>query len=223
MSNTDKVAANNMFEKLEVWFDGLKPREQKLIFFGIPVTILIVIFLLLLEPLLIQTQKSKADIARLESQRQSTQASVTELLIQAKVDPDIDIKRQIGSLTKRLFKIDKAFDIELGQLVSPDLMPVLLEQLFAHANDLHLLSMQSNPPEILFSDRAKTMPIYRHGMDITFEGGFFATRDFLAAAEDMGWKLYWQSLKYEVDQYPSAKTQLSLFTLSTSEAFISVK
>lgn len=221
-------------EKGKVAFDALKKREQNLLFMLIPVTIIAVSFLLLIEPEYQKTNKLQESKARLESQLALVQRSNEELLQQSLIDPNTKISKQIEGLQKRLTKLNKEFEGELSQLVSPQAMPVLLEQLFTKANDLSLINMKSVAPQILNKDvndkkgasnpnsSAGHQPIYRHGIEITFEGGFFATRDFLAQAETLGWKLYWQDLSYAVSEHPSAVTKLTLFTLSTSEAFIGV-
>lgn len=211
------------FAKMLAGFDALAPREQKLLFWGIPLTIMVVAFLLILEPMMIQIAALEKNQKSLDNQQRLVQQSINELMEQAKVDPNKDIKLQIESLIKRLEAINSDFDSELSQLIAPETMPLVLEQLFSQAKDLTLDSMQSKAPEIIFSQGNGNTPIYKHGIEISFSGNFFASQDFLLSAEQLGWKLYWQDISYEVGEYPNAKTQLSIFTLSTSEAFISVQ
>ena len=210
--------------KIEIAFDKLKLREQQLLFISIPATIVFVAFLLFIEPEFKNTQMLDKQVDRMHKQLALAEQGTQELLSQASVDPSTGVKQQIKSLEAQLLKLNKASEGELNQLVSPSAMPILLEELFEQADDLALVSMQSVKPDILFGDTSNSeqAPIYKHGMQITFEGSFFATRDFLSSAENLGWKLYWQDLNYTVDKHPNATTTLSLFTLSTSEAFIGV-
>lgn len=210
--------------RMEIAFDKLKGREQKLLFFGIPATVLTVMFLLLIEPKIKVVSKLDSTINSLNKQLDLAKLSSAELSIKANVDPNTAIKQQIMGLEARLQKLNNLFDGELNQLVAPQAMPILLEQLFDKADNLALVSMKSIAPVALFGEQNKPNQqfIYQHGIQITFEGSFFATRDFLASAENLEWKLYWQDLAYQVNQHPQATTTLSLFTLSTSEAFIGV-
>jgi MSHA biogenesis protein MshJ len=216
-------------EKIKLKFDGLKKREQNLLFITIPVTIVVVFFLLFIEPEFNKSTKLKKSVAHLETQLILSKQSNEELLKQAQIDPNATVRQQIESLEKRLLQLNTEFEGELNQLVSPSAMPVLLEQLFDKAESLSLIKMKSVEPQVLITNGINTeddnrdqQPIFRHGIEITFEGSFFATRDFLSQAETLGWKLYWQDLSYEVGEYPNAETKMTLFTLSTSEAFIGV-
>lgn len=221
MQETNSPTLNAKFESA---FENLKPREQVLLFVGIPATIIAVGFLLLIEPMLISTNALDDKMTRLNKQLDIAQQSSAELLIQASIDPNTEVKQQIISLEQQLAKLNTDFEGELNQLVAPQAMPVLLEQLFDKADGLALVSMRSIAPLVLFGEKegGNEQVIYQHGIEITIEGSFFATRDFLASAENLQWKLYWQNLQYQVGQHPKATTTLSLFTLSTSEAFIGV-
>ncbi|HBY38437.1 MAG TPA: MSHA biogenesis protein MshJ, partial [Alteromonas sp.] len=57
----------------------------------------------------------------------------------------------------------------------------------------------------------------------TFEGRFFAVRDFLANLERLTNQIYWRSMAYEVSEYPNAQVTLEVYTLSTEKAFIGVE
>jgi len=234
MKGNRQQAKISAFAKGKIAFDKLKKREQHMLFLLVPTTIIVVSFLVLIEPEFNKSGRLEDSVAKLETQLRLSRESNNELIQQAQIDPNTKVSQQIESLHKKLAKLNHEFEGELSQLVSPQAMPVLLEQIFSKANDLSLINMKSVLPQVLNSkvseqgetieDQALTgqQPIYRHGIEITFEGSFFATRDFLVQAEALGWKLYWQDLSYAVSEHPSAVTKLTLFTLSTSEAFIGV-
>lgn len=223
------VKNRSLFAQACAAFDKLAFREQRLIFVLVPVTIIIVMFLMLIEPQMKQVRAKEKRIGDLQKQLVMADSSITDLLTEASKDPNENIKKQIDSVTQRLSAIDKSFAEQLNQLVLPKAMPVLLQEVFNEAEGLKVISVKSIAPEELFADIQNESQqnqdedkIYRHGIELVFDGDYFATRDFLLAAEQLGWKIYWQSLNYQVTEYPKAKTTLSLFTLSTSEAFISV-
>jgi MSHA biogenesis protein MshJ len=216
-------------------FEGLQPREQNLLFVIIPCTIVAVFILLLIEPEIKKTQALEKSAVRLQSQLAMGRQSNEELMAQALIDPNDATREQIVNLRNMLNLLNAEFESELNQLISPQAMPVLLEQLFDQADNLTLNNMKSVAPQMLITDSVEPgdestanastssqQPIYRHGIEISFEGSFFATREFLSQAESLGWKLYWQDLSYVVGDHPNAVTTMTLFTLSTSEAFIGV-
>ena len=204
----------NILDKFNKGFDSLLSREQKILFFGVPVTLIVVMYLLIIEPQIKQNSKLIQDRIKIEQQLELAQQSTRELIAQAEIAPDQSIKQQIDSVEKQLTKLDDEFNQQLGQLVSPQGMSSLLQDLFVKAE-------RFEPTEIFSTnDGLDNNNIYQHGIEITFTGDFFATRDFLVSAENIGWKLYWEGLTYQGETHPDATTTLSLFTLSTSEAFI---
>ncbi len=208
-------------------FDALALREQKLLMFAIPLSILLLVFFGVVEADIKKANKLQSNANNLQMQLSLNEETSAQLMQQANEDPDILVKQQISGLKQRLEQLNNDFAGEMAQLVSPQAMPILLEELLDKASDLQLLEMQSKEPQILAvnsneNELSNTQPIYRHTLNIKFEGDFFATRKFLAEAEQLGWKIYWQGLTYTVLEHPNAVTELSLFTLSTSEAFIGV-
>lgn len=227
MPDNSIVENSSLFANACAAFDKLAFREQKLIFILVPLTLIIVMILMLIEPQMKEVQAKDKQVSDLENQLVMADVSITELLNEASKDPNENIKRQINSITQKLAAIDESFAEQLDQLVLPKAMPALLQEVFNKAEGLKVISVKSVAPEELFADiqseaQKNQDKIYRHGIELVFDGDYFATRDFLLEAESLGWKIYWKSLNYQVSEYPTAKTTLSLFTLSTSEAFISV-
>lgn len=231
-SGSQKVT---FFKRVTDAFENLKKREQTMLMVLAPSTIIAVVVLVLIEPQLTEASKFNKRIGTLEQQIELTDLSTQELFEQANIDPNVALRQQIASLEKQLNELNERFEGEMSQLVSPQAMPGLLNELFSEAGDLEVLSMKSLSPTLVDLNKqsesdsndapeepSEQQSIYRHGIEITFEGNFFATRDFLDSAENLSWKLYWQDLTYSVSEHPKAVTQLTVFTLSTSEAFIGV-
>jgi len=224
MSQTDSAARASLFSTIAVKFSLLAKREKSLIFFSAPLLVLIVAALLVLEPLYIDITKIHERGLAKERSLVALQETKNALISEAGKDPDERIKLQIAGLQKQLNATLASFDSELGHLVSPQAMPVLLDNLFKEAKGLNLIEMRSMAPTRVYTDQSDEagLQLFRQGIHITFEGDYFATRDFFAKAEEMDWELYWKFLDYEVHAHPLATIQLEVFTLSTSEAFIGV-
>lgn len=224
MSQTDSAARASLFSTIGVKFSLLAKREKSLIFFSAPLLVLIVAALIVLEPLYIDITKIKERGLAKERSLVALQETKNALISEAGKDPDERIKLQIAALQKQLDATLASFDSELGHLVSPQAMPVLLDNLFKEAKGLNLIEMRSMAPTRVYTDQSDEagLQLFRQGIHITFEGDYFATRDFFAKAEEMDWELYWKFLDYEVHAHPLATIQLEVFTLSTSEAFIGV-
>jgi MSHA biogenesis protein MshJ len=225
MSQTNAVEKKSSLSELLNKFEALAMREKKLIFIATPCLVLFVMSLLILEPVYKDIQSAQAKLGAQQSQLNALQLTSNELMAEIKRDPDATIKQQIEALQRQLDLISQSFAAELGQLVSPKAMPILLENLFDKAKGLTLLEMQSLAPVRVLNGKSNSQeaPLYRQGIRIRFQGDFFATQSFFADAETLQWKLYWKFLSYDVHAHPMATIELEVFTLSTSEAFIGVQ
>jgi MSHA biogenesis protein MshJ len=227
-------------ENLEAKFSKISPREQKLVFYAVPIVICIVFILGLIEPMITETMEAREEIKNTKLRLVDITYSVDSLQAQLNIDPNTETRNQIIAVNEQITILENQFTRELEQLVPPEAMPLVLEQLFVDAKKLKLVSMSSIVPNNIFengpksdetedskletkaSEEAIVPELFKHGLRISFEGSFFDTREFLLAAEKMPWKLHWQEIKFEVDEYPRARVDIELFTLSTSEAYIHV-
>ncbi|VUD56796.1 hypothetical protein TDB9533_02403 [Thalassocella blandensis] len=62
--------------------------------------------------------------------------------------------------------------------------------------------------------------LYKHAVKLAIEGEYFTVVDYLKSIEELPWKIYWQTLDYQVQDYPRAKVVLEVYTLSTEKGFI---
>ena len=213
------------FDLYEEKFAALSQREKVLIFASGMVVVLAVLVFLLIEPGIKENGKtsSSIEIARNEVTTLKELQLVYEQALAE--DPDASLKLQIAQVDKRMVRLEENFAAQLADLILPRQMPALIEQVFSQADGLKLIEMASVSPENIFADNPAMaeVPLYQHGVTLTFEGRYFAVRDFLARLEQLSDKLYWRSMAYHVKEYPTAEVTLQVYTLSTEKAFIGVE
>ncbi len=70
---------------------------------------------------------------------------------------------------------------------------------------------------------ATTLPeVYKHGLEIVFQGDYNSTLSYLQKLEQLPWKFYWEEVVYEVLDYPKAQIMVRIHTLSLDKGWISV-
>ena len=215
---------SSLLVKLSDKFDSVSELERRLIFYGVPLTIIVAAFLQFIEPAYNALETKKAQVLNVESQINATQNNIQALTAELGIDPNQALSMQIERARSRIESLDKVFNEELNQLVQPSYMPILLEQMINETKGLSLLSLNSVAPVKIFSleESAGDVALYQHRIKLVLEGDYFAIRDFLKQTEELGWRLYWPQMDYEVKNYPLAQVSVDLATLSTSEEFISV-
>jgi MSHA biogenesis protein MshJ len=225
---------SNFTDNLEERFNAISEREQKLLFYAVPFVICFIFILGLIEPAIVQAIDTHDEINSKKLGLVDASNNVDIVKAQLRLDPDMKTRNQISGVNEQIVILEKLFANELEQLVPPYAMPLVLEQLLVKAKKLRLMSMSSIPPSNIFNgvkndintqntiESAIAPELFKHGLKIRFEGSFFDTRDFLMSAEQMGWKLHWREILFEMNEYPQAQVDIELFTLSKSEAYINV-
>ena len=64
--------------------------------------------------------------------------------------------------------------------------------------------------------------VFSHGLVIEFQGDFFATLSYLQYLEDLTGNFFWDTLDFQIQQWPMATVTLQIHTLSTDRGFIGV-
>ena len=62
--------------------------------------------------------------------------------------------------------------------------------------------------------------LYRHGLRITMTGSFFNIQAYLMRIEQLPKKFYWEVFDYQIQDYPTAKVVMEIYTLSINKEFI---
>ena len=87
---------------------------------------------------------------------------------------------------------------------------------------LKLVSLENTEGQsIALGAEFSDVDLYRHGMKIRMSADYPSLMSYLQRLDSMPWKLYWQSLDYTVENYPSGELYLEVFTLSTREEILS--
>lgn len=136
-----------------------------------------------------------------------------------KRDPDQGVHDQLAQVDGELARIDGELKAQTVDLIPAHEMPQVLEALLARSANLHMLALTSRKPSPLMAGEQQ-INLYKHGIQIRLEGGYFDVYQYLKALESLPRHFYWQLFDYRVNAYPSAVVTLEIYTLSTSKEFI---
>lgn len=72
------------------------------------------------------------------------------------------------------------------------------------------------------SNQVKGTGVFKHGVVLHLRGDYLRLHGLLKSLENLSWKFYWESLDYQVKEYPHAEIELRVFTLSSEEGLLGV-
>lgn len=158
--------------------------------------------------------------------------TITKLVaIMQKIDdaskPD-EQDRQIVSLKKQIEQLEVQIELASGELITPEQMPDVLEQLLTKNTKLKVTRLSTEPAirvnktaEQLGSEIPVT-PIYKHTMTLHFEGDYLSALAYIQAIEKLDWTIFWDTVRIDSSDYPRTQVTISLYTLSLDEGWIGV-
>jgi MSHA biogenesis protein MshJ len=159
-----------------------------------------------------------------EAQRNAETALAQERQLQA----------ELAQLRHRLQDGEAAMREIEANLVGPDRMLALLEQMLDGHGQLRVREMKSLPRTDLVAEAASKGPgpagsapperptLYRHGIELTLEGSFTDLVRYLEALENMPQRLLWGAMRLKVEQHPKALLTLRVYTLSLDRHWLEI-
>lgn len=209
---------------LERKFAKLAKRERTIVFVGGFAAILLLGFQLVDMSHAKQRILNK-QLGQLRSETTAAHAQIGELGRQLAQNPDTFARGKIGALRSEISLLDSQFDDIHRGLVSPERMAGVLEDMLTRDRHVRLLALKTLPVTTLTGgnpaedDRAG---VFRHGVEITLEGGYLDLLDYLARLERLPWQMFWATAKMDASAYPGVQLTVVLYTLSLDKKWMVV-
>jgi len=203
-------------------FVQLSSREKWLITFCGFVVIVLGLLTVLIEPAVEQNRATSQRIATTKLDVQRLEADILLMTAKLRKDPDQDLNQEYKHLMAESQELSSQLAIMVDSLITPSQMAQLLEQVLADSKGLHLVSLESQTAQPIVSNenKANLASYYIHPVRLELTGKYFAIVDYLEALEALPAKYYWRSFHYSVEEYPTARLVLEVYTLGTRQEFI---
>ena len=222
-----------MNDLLQRWLK-LAPREQWLVYGGGLMVLGMLYMLLLGDPLSLRVSKQASALKVAQARLLEAGNASAELQARLAADPNLPYRSALLAESATREQLLGAISNDTAALVSPAQMRQLLRSLLQSQPQLKLLALESFSSPLALpetgpqeTDKPASAPpalLFRHGVKLTLEGGFFEVLTYLQAVQNAGWKLYWDSLEYKVGQqgHAQAEITLQLYTVSQEAGWVGV-
>jgi MSHA biogenesis protein MshJ len=220
--------------------DGLTLRERGLVFFSLAFVVLGILYTFLIRPALEQQRRITSEVSQRESQIRVMNQQLSLALTNRREDPDAANRRKLEDLKRKLVDVQRSLAERQARLIAADRMAGLLEDLVARNAKLHLLELKTLPPVRLEPGAAASASaapksgtggeapnaggVYRHGVELTVQGGYFDLLSYVSQLEKLPAQIVWARVEVSSAdaEYPKVKMKLTLYTLSLDRAWLVV-
>lgn len=212
------------------WLDGRPPRERLVLAVSLLIVLALLWHVLLIEPLVKQRQGLDSQIDSSVALVAALDQEATVVVAGAAQDPDAENRRQKVVLEAEIGQLDERLASLTGELISPQQMVTVLEEMLTRRRQLSLTRLENLPSEPLLErptvdakvEKVRQRNLYRHPLRIELTGSYLEALAYLQSLEQLPRKVYWKDLALSVEEHPQTKITVTVYTLSLKEDWIGV-
>lgn len=219
--------------QLQHKIDALSLRERAILLVVIAVLLFMGAEQYLWLPLDQQIARAQSQLQVVQQEQQRFSQLVIDIRKGIDYDPDAEDRQGLERLEQQTAQIDGQITTAVSGLIPPDLMALALERLLQKQSLIRFISIANLPAQPLViaggekSEENVALPerlsgIYRHNLEIVFEGSYEDVLTYLGELEALEWRFRWNSIDLTIQQYPAVRVRLLLHTLSLDKGLIGV-
>jgi MSHA biogenesis protein MshJ len=225
-------------QRLAAKINAMSVRERVLVFSAAAATIVFVAHALVLGPMLRKQSALRAQVSQQQNNMAGIDGEIAQKVQAWQNDPDVPVRERLASVKGEAAQLGEHLRAMQNGLVPPERMAPLLEVLLRANGRLQLVSMKTLPVGSVKDLAAPAAPtdaaaaaqaasaafagkpanpadlLYRHGVEISVRGNYLDLVDYMGALESMPTRLFWGKAQLDVEQYPTSRLTLTVYTLS---------
>ena len=206
-------------------FDAQTTRERGLIAISLLVAIGFAWWMYYVDPVRAQIDARQTENRRLQAEIDSTRAVLTDIRQRIAGGVHSQQQAQLAKLSTELQALEEQLRVTTIELIDPEKMFQLMNQLLTRDSKLTLLGLRRREVRPAFEvaeDAGEEAGIYRHVLEIEFEGRYLDILRYVQSLERLDWKLLWDEIEIVSGEVPRAKVKIAVSTLSTRREWVGI-
>jgi MSHA biogenesis protein MshJ len=213
--------------------DAMSQRERIMSFAATAAVLVFIVHTGVLGPLLRKQELLRTQVIQQQNNIAGINEQITQKLQEAGADPDAPVRARLAAVRDESGRLGDSLRAMQKGLVAPERVAPLLESILRANGRLKMVSVRTLPVEPLSAIGAKkegdaAAPakttkrdlLFRHGVELTVRGSYLDMVDYMTALESLPTQLFWGKAQLEVEDYPSVRLTLTLYTLSLDEKWM---
>ncbi len=202
---------------------AMSVRERLLIIVTIVALLIFIWWNFYAEPRLAKTDQFAIQNAALRQENNTLTVTVDEMNRRINQGVNQTKQQQLQLLSNELKTVNDILRQMTLELIEPDEMFELMQQLIFAESNLKLTTLKRKQvmPAFSIEEGSDEQPeIYRHVMQMQFEGAYLDILNYISRLEQTEWKLIWDSISLKTTEYPVVQVDIEISTLSGHEHWV---
>lgn len=217
---------NSALEQYRQRFDAQSLRERGLIAFSLIVVIVFGWWNYYAAPMMKKTESLQTENRRLGDEAEKTAALVADIRQRIAAGVHQEKEVQLASMSRQLDEIEDQLRVKTVELVEPEKMFDLMNQLIYGESRLRLLSLKRREVKpaipLLGEDETEQPGLYRHVLEIKFAGKYLDILKYMRTLESLDWKLLWDEIEIHSEEHPEVTVEVAVSTLSMRKEWVGI-
>ena len=214
---------NKQFEDISTKINALSIRERLMVLVTIIVLLCYVWWSFFASPRQLKTSELTKQNKSLVIEIQTLDATIES--IRKRINEGVHKARELRltQLKQDLIKVKAVLKQKTFELIEPDEMFELMQQLIFSESKLKLTGMKRKLVKPVFShdETDEDQPeIYRHVMQVKLEGRYKDILSYTKKLEELEWKLIWDRISLNATDYPVVRAEIEISTLSNNKYWV---
>jgi MSHA biogenesis protein MshJ len=214
---------SEQLKQYAVKFDALSLRERALIVVTIVVILAYLWWYFFAMPMLAETRNLEQQNKALEGEINALQLASMQITQRMQEGVNKPRLQQLALLNQELDRVKAQLQQKTLELIEPDDMFQLMQQMIFSDSKLKLTALKRKEVRPVFqADQTEEQQpeIYRHIMQVSFQGSYQDILNYIRRLEKLEWKLIWDSISLKLDEYPRINVEIEISTLSDSRHWV---
>jgi len=217
---------NRKLKQYAQWFDAQSLRERGLIAISLIVVIGFVWWSNYATPRMMKVEALQAENQRIARNVEDAHAIIRDIQQSIATGVQQEKEVQLVKLAKDLAALEDRLRVTTIELIDPEKMFQLMNQLIYRDSGLKLLSLKRREVKSAIPSDNDEEPdesgIYRHVLEIEFAGSYLDILKYMQKLELLDWKLLWDEIEIASDEYPNVTVKVVISTLSTRKEWVGI-
>jgi MSHA biogenesis protein MshJ len=221
--------------------DAMSQRERILSFAASAAVLVFIVHTAVLGPMLRKQELLRSQVIQQQNNIAGINEQITQKLREASADPDAPVRARLAAVRDESARLGDSLRAMQKGLVAPERVGPLLESILRANGRLKMVSVRTlaveplsaigakkegeaaapaAAPAVAPAKTAKRDLLFRHGVELTVRGSYLDMVDYMTALESLPTQLFWGKAQLEVEEYPSVRLTLTLYTLSLDEKWM---
>lgn len=217
---------NSKLKQYAQRFDAQSLRERGLIAISLIVVISFLWWSNYATPRMAEIEALQAENHRIARDTENARAIIRDIRQSIATGVQQEKEVQLAKLARDLAALEERLRVTTIELIDPEKMFQLMNQLIYKDSRLKLLSLKRREVKPAIPSDNEEEPdeagIYRHVLEIEFAGGYLDILRYMQTLEALDWKLLWDEIEIASDEYPKATVKVVISTLSTRKEWVGI-